>query len=111
MVRVKIIVSGMPGEVQVSNTHSVNSIFAPTRKLNIRNASLECPCSHYISLQSFNLLLFADVSSIMGSIQAGFLLIGCFSHGQGHTKHFLGMIPTFNHCANNHVKYKCILFI
>lgn len=101
MVRLEIILSRIPGEVQLSNTHSMISIFVPIEKLNIRNASLECPCSHCISLQSFNLQLFADVSSVMGSIQQAILLIGCFSYGQGHTKHILGMIPSFNHCANN----------
>lgn len=101
MVRIEIILSRIPGEVQMSNTHSIISIFVPIEKLNIRNASLECPCSHCISLQSFNLQLFANVSNVMGSIQQAILLIGCFSHGQGHTKHIFGMIPSFNHCANN----------
>lgn len=111
MVRVKIILSRIPREVQVSNTHSMTSIFVPIEKLNIRNASLECPCSLCISLQSFNLQLFADVSSVIGSIQQAILLIGCFAHGQRHTKHVLGMIPSFNHCANNQLEYKWILFI
>lgn len=95
----------------MSNTHSMISIFVPSEKISIRNASLECPCSHCISLQSFNLQLFADVSSVMGSIQHIIFLIGCFSHGQGHIKHVLGTSPSFNHCANNHLAYKWILFI
>lgn len=58
VVRLEIILSRIPGEVQVSNTHSMISVFVPIEKLNIRNASLECPCSHCISLQSFNLQMY-----------------------------------------------------
>lgn len=75
-----MILSRILGELQVSNSHSVISMFVPTEESNIRNASLECLCSHCISLQSFNFLLCADVSSIIGSIQQAILLIGCFSH-------------------------------
>jgi hypothetical protein len=68
------------------NTDSMISIFVPFEKLNVRNASLVCPCSHCISLQSFDLQLFANVSNVMCSIHWAMVFIGCFSHGQGHTK-------------------------
>ena len=66
----------------MSNTQSMISIFAPIEKLNIRNrnASLECPCSHCISLKNFNLqlfvmyqvqwALFSMLSSLLGASHA-----------------------------------------
>lgn len=62
-------------------------------KLTMRNASLVSPASPCISLQSFNLQLFEDASSGIGSIQQALPLWATFSMVKGRLNVFLEGLP------------------